>query len=104
MKALIPDWIKMKDYQVILNHFKSINKAVFFEYKDYVVENYTGDDLQKRLRWDCLFNFYNNKSIMLYFVVDVLYSQGINDEHLDVALKKAMKESGLLAIAEEKAC
>lgn len=43
-------------------------------------------DLNKRLRWDCLYSFLGTR-----WICDNIYSYA-NDEHLDTALSKAMKE------------
>jgi hypothetical protein len=93
--------ISQENYQVILTHFKSINKIAFFNHKEEVIQSKNYSDLQMRLRWDCI-RWKNPSQNMFYFICDHLYKKGLNDKHIDSALKKAMKESGLLIIAEEK--
>lgn len=89
------------DYEVILTHFKAINKIAFWDHVEFVKTDSSVKDLQKRLRWDCLFS-HNPAQQMTYFVCDYLYKKGLEDSHIDTALKKAMDESGLLTIALEK--
>lgn len=47
-------------------------------------------DLEKRLRWDMLWATNNNHSTTRW-IVDTLYSY-MNDDHIDTALRSAMKE------------
>jgi len=44
----------------------------------------------KRFRWDCLWAACDSK-----WVCDEVYSRDMNDDHLDTALRTAMKEAGL---------
>ncbi len=87
------------DYQILLTHFQAINKVIFKDHVQFVIDSGKAKDLNKRLRWDCLYS--NNISRRMdYFVCDHLYTY-MDDTHLDTALKQCMKDSGLDQIVNE---
>jgi len=47
-------------------------------------------DLNKRLRWDCLIAALGSQ-----WLCDNLYKEGLNDDHIDSALKSIMADLGI---------
>lgn len=77
--------IKPEDYQYMLSKIRPLAPQIP-EMRERII---TGiyNDLEKRLRWDLCY-----KADLSYWIVDHLYPQGINDDHVDTALRHIMKE------------
>ena len=77
-------------FEIIKNKMSSVGSVTVKNHRDHLLslENpHKPKDLNKRLRWD-LFSFcFSSKWICNY-----LYSAGLNDTHIDTALRQIMDE------------
>lgn len=86
--------IKPEHYQAILAHFKRISEvSTIGEYREKLKSDPRVKDVEKRLRWDI--SYAGGTSTEFHkFITSEIYKYA-NDDHLDTAFKKAMKELGL---------
>ncbi len=68
--------------------------AAYLDSRDYPRKP---QDLEKRLRWDV---FAAMPSLHRHPLENAMYAAGLNDSHIDTALKAAMREMGDIAPAE----
>lgn len=81
--------VKQEHYQEILDGISALGTDKINQHKQYLLspENpRKPKDLEMRLRWDCL-----NYTLGSKWICDNLYSY-CNDDHIDTALKRVMKE------------
>lgn len=78
--------IKPEHYNHLQNEFKKIDPARIAAHRESLQTDPRVKDLEKRLRWDCLWSVGLSR-----YLSDNIYSYA-NDDHIDTALKKIMKE------------
>lgn len=82
--------IKPEHYAHLKTCIDALNKEVIARHRETVRKSGEYVDLEKRVRWDCLW-----AAVPSRWLVDNLYDY-INDTHVDSALKSIMRELGLL--------
>ena len=78
--------IKPEHYETLKNAMAAIDPAKVAAHRQALANDPRVKDLDKRLRWDCMYAAKVNT-----FVCDVLYNY-MDDSHLDSALKAIVKE------------
>lgn len=81
--------IKPEHYAVIKDAFSTIKQDELDKYKVSVLTSGKFKDFEKRIRWDIF-----HGKIKSEWVCKVLYLY-VNDDHIDTALKQAVKDCGL---------
>jgi len=86
--------IKPEHYSKILAHFKRISEISDLKaYREKLKSDPRVQDLEKRLRWDICYAG-GSSTEFARLIRDEIYKYA-NDDHLDTAFKKAMKELGI---------
>lgn len=82
--------ISNEDYLFMKSEIKKLTPEFIEKMKEVISKDDRVKDSNKRFRWDCywLTGLYN-------FAVNKLYNLGVNDSHIDTALKKIVKELNL---------
>lgn len=78
--------IKPEDYQYMLSKIRPLAPQIP-ELRDDILRTGKYKDLDKRIRWDLCY-----KAGLIPWICDHLYPHGINDDHVDTALRRIMKE------------
>ena len=84
--------ISSEHFEKIVAHFKNVGAEQIKKHRAYLLspENpRPPKDLEMRLRWDVMNSMPSLLRIPLF---NALYKAGLNDSHIDTALKAAMKE------------
>lgn len=87
--------INQDDYSIIVRKFEQLDPFVIVLHGESLEKSEKPPkNLGMRVRWDCF------RACFDYIFTNNLYKQGLNDDHIDTALRKVMKEIGLPQFAE----
>ena len=70
----------------------AIGAAKVFAHRQFIANEGRAKDPEKRLRWDL--SYYAG---LTPFICDTVYGAGLNDDHVDTALRSIMRELGFNA-------
>jgi hypothetical protein len=82
--------VQQEHYDYIKTAIESIGVERLRQHREALKDDPRVRDLEMRLRWDAL-----HAGVGSRWVCDTLYVYGCNDEHIDTALRRAMKEVGV---------
>jgi len=83
--------IKQEHYSKLLEAIRPLAPKLA-AHREFVIKEGKAKDVDMRVRWDAMHAAKIDDRPSYRFVCDVLYKEGLNDTHIDTALKKIMQE------------
>lgn len=88
--------IKPEHYSVLLESIRPLADKLP-AHREFIRKEGKSKDVEMRLRWDALWASKIDGKASCFWISNVLYKDGLNDSHIDSALRAVMRE---LKVAE----
>jgi hypothetical protein len=89
--------MKIRDdhYNKLLEAIKPIADKLP-KHREFIIAEGKSKDIEQRLRWDALNAVQIDNKPSCFYLSNILYKSGLNDTHIDTALKNIMKDIGVV--------